>query len=105
VLALQDRLGFGPTFDAAIVSLFGEDVAAALGMAPAGEATATEAAAGTETPPPPSSGAGEETRALIDQAAQALADYQRLTAEGKLGEAGQRLDALKRTLEQLRRRK
>ena len=32
-------------------------------------------------------------------------DYQRLTAEGKLGEAGQRLEALKRTLETLANRK
>ena len=30
-----------------------------------------------------------------------LADYQRLTAEGKLGEAGQKLEALKRKLDAL----
>jgi hypothetical protein len=40
---------------------------------------------------------------LIDQAARDLADYQRLTAEGKLGEAGQRLESLKKTLERLRK--
>jgi hypothetical protein len=32
---------------------------------------------------------------LIRDAAQELVEYQRLTAEGKLGEAGQRLDSLK----------
>jgi hypothetical protein len=32
-----------------------------------------------------------------------LAEYQRLTAEGKLGEAGQRLESLKRTLEELKK--
>jgi hypothetical protein len=38
---------------------------------------------------------------LIKQASQAFADYQRLTAEGKLAEAGQKLDQLKRILDQL----
>ena len=37
-------------------------------------------------------------------AARDLADYQRLTAEGKLGEAGQKLEALKQKLEALNRR-
>jgi hypothetical protein len=41
---------------------------------------------------------------LIAEAARDLADYQRLTAEGKLGEAGQKLEALKRVLEELQRR-
>jgi hypothetical protein len=43
--------------------------------------------------------------ALIAEAARALADYQRLTAEGKLGEAGQKLDQLKRALEELSKRR
>jgi uncharacterized protein len=33
-----------------------------------------------------------------------LADYQRLTAEGKLGEAGQKLEQLKRKLDELNAR-
>jgi hypothetical protein len=33
-----------------------------------------------------------------------LADYQRLTAEGKLGEAGQKLEELKRALDKLNAR-
>ena len=36
---------------------------------------------------------------LITGAAKDLADYQRLTAEGKLGEAGQKLEQLKRKLD------
>jgi hypothetical protein len=44
-------------------------------------------------------------RGLIAEAAADLADYQRLTAEGKLGEAGQKLDALKRVIEQLNARR
>jgi len=42
---------------------------------------------------------------LIAGAAKDLADYQRLTAEGKLGEAGQRLEELKRKLEELQQRR
>jgi hypothetical protein len=42
---------------------------------------------------------------LIRDAARDLADYQRLTAEGRLGEAGQRLEALKQKLEQLQNRR
>jgi hypothetical protein len=38
---------------------------------------------------------------LITGAAKDLADYQRLTAEGKLGEAGQKLEQLKRKLDEL----
>ena len=39
--------------------------------------------------------------ALINAAAKNLADYQRLTAEGKLGEAGQKLEQLKHKLDEL----
>ena len=38
---------------------------------------------------------------LIAEAARDLAEYQRLTAVGKLGEAGQRLEGLKQKLERL----
>jgi hypothetical protein len=39
-----------------------------------------------------------DLNALIAEAAKDLADYQRLTAEGKLGEAGQKLEELKRVI-------
>ncbi len=42
---------------------------------------------------------------LIAEAAKDLSDYQRLTAEGKLGEAGQKLEELKRALDKLNTRK
>ena len=38
------------------------------------------------------------------ESAKDLADYQRLTAEGKLGEAGQKLEELKRVLDKLNTR-
>ena len=40
----------------------------------------------------------------LAEAARDLADYQRLTAEGKLGEAGQKLEELKRVLDKLNTR-
>ena len=46
----------------------------------------------------------ENLNQLISEAAKDLADYQRLTAEGKLGEAGQKLEQLKRALEKLNAR-
>jgi hypothetical protein len=111
VLALQDRLAYGPTFEAALTALFG-NAAPSLGNAqPAGR----EAPATRETPGPretaaagqPSGGAGEprDSSALIEQAARDLTDYQRLTAEGRLGEAGAKLESVKRALDELQKRR
>jgi len=49
-------------------------------------------------------GAEGDLNALIAEAGKDLADYQRLTAEGKLGEAGQKLEALKRAIDKLNAR-
>jgi hypothetical protein len=107
VLALQDRLAYGPTFEVALAALFGQapstlSTAPYAPSAPAaasgGSASSTAAAparAGTPAPP-----AGD-MNALIQGAASDFADYQRLTAEGKLAEAGQKLEALKQKLERL----
>jgi uncharacterized membrane protein (UPF0182 family) len=95
VLALQDRLAYGPTFEAAMNGLFG------------GASTVTAAAApsGASSRPQPASAqaaeGGVDANALLTGAARDLADYQRLTAEGKLGEAGRKLEDLKRKLDQL----
>ncbi|MGD0799591.1 MAG: hypothetical protein ABR910_17895 [Acidobacteriaceae bacterium] len=43
--------------------------------------------------------------ALIAEAGRDFDDYQRLTAEGKLGEAGAKLEELKRVLGELEARK
>jgi hypothetical protein len=96
VLALQDRLAYGPTFESAMTALFG------------GSASSLNAAADSEQRPPAPQPTGaqppSDLKALIGEAARDLADYQRLTAEGKLGEAGQKLEQLKRTLDELNRR-
>jgi uncharacterized membrane protein (UPF0182 family) len=95
VLALQDRLAYGPTFESALASLFGGAVSSLT-------APSTSAAA---VPAEPARGAtAADLNALIAEAARDLADYQRLTAEGKLGEAGQKLEELKRVLDKLNTR-
>jgi uncharacterized protein len=105
VLATQERLAYGPTFEAALAALFGT-APSTLATSPTSTSAAppTAPAAPTSahpgTPPAPAERGGD-TNALIAEAARNLADYQRLTAEGKLGEAGQKLEALKRVLEQL----
>jgi uncharacterized protein len=99
VLALQEQLGYGPTFEDAMASLFGKAVGADRA------AVAAQASGGGAGPAPSAAGAApqDSMQALIDQAARELAEYQRLTAEGKLGEAGQRLESLKRILDQLKK--
>jgi uncharacterized membrane protein (UPF0182 family) len=94
VLALQDRLAYGPTFESAMAGLFG-GAASSLSAAP----SAPSAPAAPSAPSVP--GVPLDQNALITEAARDLADYQRLTAEGKLGEAGQKLEALKQKLDRL----
>jgi uncharacterized membrane protein (UPF0182 family) len=91
VLALQDRLAYAPTFEAALASLFGSE---------------TSTLNASEAPRPTTEAVGapkpaEDQNTLITQAGKDFADYQRLTSEGKLAEAGQKLDDLKHVLDQL----
>lgn len=91
VLALQDKLAYGTSFEAALRSLFGGEVSSL---------NPTEAAPST----PPSLGAAApltDINTLIAEASKDFDDYQRLTAEGKLAEAGQKLELLKNVLGQL----
>ena len=91
VLALQDKLAYGTTFQAALRALFSGEISSL-------NASEVQQAA------PASQGIGQpstDINALISEAAKDFADYQRLTAAGKLGEAGQKLDALKGVLERL----
>ncbi len=104
VLALQDKLAYGPTFESAMASLFGGTVSSL--TAPTTTAAAVPAESARSTQPTASSAQpAADLNALIAEAAKDLADYQRLTAEGKLGEAGQKLEELKRALDKLNARK
>ena len=89
VLALQDRLAYGSTFEAALTALFGG---------------ANSSVGATEQRPAAASQATVDLSPTIAEAARDLSDYQRLTAEGKLGEAGQKLEQLKRAIDKLNSR-
>jgi hypothetical protein len=91
VLALQDRLAYGPTFEAALASLYGGEVSSLR------TAEAPQPAPASQTQTPQST----DLHSLIAEAGKDLTDYQRLTAEGKLGEAGQKLEELKSVIDQL----
>jgi hypothetical protein len=102
VLALQDKLAYGSTFEAALRALFG-GVASSLSAEPAApeQARAGQVAGSAAGP----ANAAPDMDALIAGAARDLNDYQRLTAEGRLGEAGQKLEQLKQKLEALNARR
>jgi uncharacterized membrane protein (UPF0182 family) len=93
VLATQEKLGYGQTFAEAANSLFGEA---------AKEVEAPEAGP-APTQPTPSTTPGQDLQQLVNRAIQEFDDYQRLTSQGKLGEAGQKLEQHKRTLDEIRR--
>ncbi|MFY9683421.1 MAG: UPF0182 family protein [Candidatus Sulfotelmatobacter sp.] len=103
VLALQDKLAYGPTFESAMASLFGGTVSSMTapsispGVVPAEVARSTPGSAFSPQP-------AADLKALVAEAAKDLADYQRLTAEGKLGDAGKKLEELKSALEKLNAR-
>jgi len=101
VLALQDRLAYGPTFESAMAGLFGGAVSSLTVAAPVAPIPVAPSAAAT----PPGATVSGDLNTLIADAARDLADYQKLTAEGKLGEAGQKLEALKLKLDRLNRQR
>lgn len=101
VLAIQERLGYGNTFNDAMTNLFGEAGNAPVPSVSPGP-TETPAKPG-ETKPQPTPVPVQTVIELINRAVQEFEEYQKLTAEGKLGEAGQKLEQHKRTLEELKR--
>jgi hypothetical protein len=78
-----------------MAALFGGAVSSLTAAAVPAEAVRGAPASAASPHPAP------DLNALIAEAAKDLADYQRLTAEGKLGEAGQKLEELKRILDKL----
>ena len=93
VLALQDKLAYAPTFEAALASLFGTEASTL------SASESPQAAPQTGASSQPASTQGSDLKSLVAQAGHDFSDYQRLTSEGKLAEAGQKLDDLKRTLD------
>lgn len=107
VVATQDRLAYGQSFQEALTNLMGQPAKPTepkpeeqqQQKPPEGNGPAPAA-----TPVPPAT-LPQNTQQLINRAADELSAYQRLTAEGKLGEAGQKLESLKKTLEELKKSK
>jgi uncharacterized membrane protein (UPF0182 family) len=105
VLATHEKLAYGSTFSEAMTNLFGE----AAQTPPPGESGQRPA----ETGPPAAPGAtdrpsqpatpSQNLQQLVDRAIQEFEEYQRLTAQGKLGEAGQKLEQHRRTLDEIRK--
>jgi uncharacterized membrane protein (UPF0182 family) len=94
VLALQDKLAYGTSFQAALTALFGGEIS-----------SLTTAEAPQVSPGPAKPAAAEDTNALIGEASRDFDDYEKLTAAGRLGEAGQKLEALKSALAKLSAKK
>jgi uncharacterized membrane protein (UPF0182 family) len=88
VLATEDRLAYGATFDEALGSLVGRTID-----------LASDAPPPAPGPAAPETGSGETDAAA--QARRAFEAYRRLTGEGRLGEAGEALEALGEALRRL----
>jgi len=100
VLAVQDRLAYGPTFESAMAALFGTAPSVLSAQVPPVAPAARPASA-----TPMAAAVPGDVNALIAEAARDFTDYQQLTAAGKLAEAGEKLERLKRTLEELQTRR
>jgi uncharacterized membrane protein (UPF0182 family) len=97
VLATQERLVYASTYPQALQKLLGNN-------APETSVNETRSAANSDpnmASVTSRSVASSSQRQLIQRAAQELEEYQRLTAQGKYGEAGQKLESLRRTLKAL----
>jgi uncharacterized membrane protein (UPF0182 family) len=100
VLATQEKLAFGQSFEEAMVNLFGEAAKTGTEAKPSPESTKPTTGQPSATLSP---AATESVQALVNRAIQEFEEYQRLTAQGKLAEAGQKLEQHKRTLEEIRK--
>ena len=95
VLATQERLAYGTNFAEAMSGLFGEAQ-----QKPSEPKPTPENPSSGNQPTPPTV---QSVTQLVNRAIQEFDDYQKLTAQGKLAEAGQKLEQHKRTLEEIRK--
>jgi uncharacterized membrane protein (UPF0182 family) len=105
-VATQNKLATAKTFEEALRALF-SDMPAAEPTTTAGQPAQpsqpqTSAAPPTAAQQQPGSG---DLGGLARQAQQLLNDYERLSAEGKHREAGEKLDQLKQTITEMNRRR
>jgi uncharacterized membrane protein (UPF0182 family) len=97
MLATQDRMAYAPTFDEALKLL----MAGGGGSLEQSLPVQTQEQAPSPRQPPAAPSGAAASQELVTRANQALADYRRLTAEGRMAEAGARLDELRTLLERL----
>jgi uncharacterized protein len=106
-VASQDQLKAAKTFEEAL-SLLVPGVAQRQ-TTPGGQPTQAEPATTASKQPlpgqPPAQDSSPDIERLARQAQQLIADYERLTAEGKHREAGEKLDQLKQVLAGLNRKR
>lgn len=101
VLAIQERVAYGQSFEEALSNLLGE--AGTAPLTPAGEQTTAKPSATPTQAPIVSATPAATIQQLVVRAVQEFEEYERLTAQGKHAEAGQKLEQHKRTLDELRR--
>lgn len=90
-IATQDRLGTGRNFAEALSALFP-------GLSPQEEAVLPPRSESSPAAEQPVAAADSELEGLLRQARELLSEYEKLTAEGKHREAGDKLDRLKQIL-------
>ncbi len=104
-VATQDQLKTAKTFDEALSLLFpGFTPRQAAGAVPAPQPEAQAPSKQPSAQPTAQVGSPDIDR-LVRQAQQLISEYERLTAEGKHREAGEKLDQLKQTLAELSRKR
>ena len=96
VLATQDRMAYGASFEEALTNLL--DRSFTFSPDPGVELTETSL---DGLPPSPVLTETAVDNTLIQRATQALSNYQRFTAEGRMADAGQSLEELREALEEL----
>jgi len=101
VLALQDRLAYGPDFETALNALFNGQPSSLSESTARNAQFPAQSSSQSATPAPAVAKRSVRRSDLISAAAQDLSDYERLTSQGKLAQAGQKLEDLKRRLSQL----
>lgn len=99
VLAVQDKLAYGPDFQSALAALLGQQPStlnASESSQPQSSSSQSE-----QAPTTPMARRRAKVNNLVQQASQDFSDYQQLTSQGKMSEAGKKLEDLKKVLDQL----
>ncbi|HJQ70471.1 MAG TPA: UPF0182 family protein [Blastocatellia bacterium] len=106
-VATQNRLATGNTFEEALRKLMADTPTQQPAETVAQTAPPARPPGGAPSPTPaaPAQPAAGDLGGLARQAQQLLSDYERLSAEGRHREAGEKLDQLKQTITEMNRRR